>query len=242
MKKQRKNNRFGESSISDLSRPLRPSKQGHSVVLTMQTTLSECREPGEGRRERLGASGKGKRSAAVAAVGCCRGEFNAAAGDEKSAPARSEERAIFACCCCTLGFEERRIWPLKRARTESEHESTAARQGGRERGRRGAREEAKKKMREAKWSVDKASVFFSPLHFFFPLHSSKSFLFLACFNTRNNARLISSSLLDPLPPPNLPKEEKKEAREPLQRACWREEAKQKKRRQSKEQSKPFFFI
>ena len=63
----------------------------------MHTTLSECREPGEGR-ERLGASGKGW-AVAVVVIAAGRCEFNA---DEKSAAARSRERAIFDCCSLYL--------------------------------------------------------------------------------------------------------------------------------------------
>ena len=59
----------------------------------MHTTLRECREPGEGR-ERLKASGKGW------AVGVVVGRaINAATAGEKSAAARSRERAISIAVC-----------------------------------------------------------------------------------------------------------------------------------------------
>ena len=63
---------------------------------TIQTTLSECRGPGE-RRAGLGVSDKVWNAAAavvVVVVGRCGcGEFNAAVG-EMSAAARSREKAI----------------------------------------------------------------------------------------------------------------------------------------------------
>ena len=88
----------------------------------MQTTLSECREPGEGR-ERLGASCEGRSVTVAAAAGCCRGEFNG----EKSAPARSRERAIS--LAVLSASEERELYrPLSSVKMESrsELESTAA--------------------------------------------------------------------------------------------------------------------